>query len=123
MIPAPWSINLFSPLRRRTVAEDLMRLNGLAPKTPEEATLFAQRYVEPEKRDEYLEHHRGGGTLWDWYIASDEDWQDAVFMDNLCVPCGYNGLPYAERLEVIAQERARFDAWRAQREVEVDHVC
>lgn len=105
------------------MADDLMRLNGLAPTTMEEAALFAERYLEPQKLEAYLEHHRQGGTLWDWYVEADDTWQETIFNDNLCVPSGCFGLPYSERLEAIAKERMRFDAWRKEREAGDSHVC
>lgn len=105
------------------MTDDLMRLNGLAPKTAEEAALFAERYLEPQKLGAFLAHHRQGGTLWDWYVAADDEWQETIFTDNLCVPSGRFGMPYSERLEAIAKERVRFDAWRKERETGDGHVC
>ncbi len=99
------------------------RLSGIAPTSMAEAIEFAERYLEPEQEGSFVEYMLHGGTLCEWLQGADEETRSEITTDSLCITSDIARLPYTERLDALSKERMRFDAWRAQREAEMDHVC
>lgn len=71
---------------------------GIAPITMDDAKLFAERYLEPAQRDEFLADHKDGNTLQRWRDRLDEETDHLIFVDCLLSDVR---VPYDQRLEAI----------------------
>ncbi len=71
---------------------------GIAPITMDDAKLFAERYLEPAQRGDFLADHKDGKTLQRWMRRLDEETRHTIFVDCLL---SHADVPYDRRLEAI----------------------
>jgi hypothetical protein len=71
---------------------------GIAPITPDDASLFAGRYLEQDQRAAFMADHDGGDTLARWWPRLDADTRHTLFVDCMLSD---GSLPYGQRVEAV----------------------
>ncbi|WP_193337873.1 hypothetical protein [Devosia beringensis] len=77
---------------------------GIAPVTDGDAAVFAERYLEPARRPDFMADHRGGDTLARWWPRLDSDTRHMIFVDCMLSD---GAVPYDQRLEAVDRNPRR----------------